>query len=304
MVLLASALFSALALASFEVIRSARRSSGPDWVGPAGALVAGAMAQAIGLAAWFFPIELRSSRRRCSTASPRSRTSRASPATSVVFILAALAEVAFPKASAFGGMPLGGLVGELFGEVLRTLFSTIGSYIIGLTIVALILVGRATFSFIEWVKRVERTFVLVGERGAFGLRALVSARATAREIDKKRDEDARKVAGPRIARPTTDDAIIAALTEDEEADRKSMEIAVASGDGPPLPMLAAGLARAASPSPLEAPAPAEAASEAVPRRQPSAPREEGGDRAGRDDGERSADRDPAARRAAEHAEGR
>ncbi|MFT3774292.1 MAG: DNA translocase FtsK [Minicystis sp.] len=62
------------------------------------------------------------------------------------------------------------------------------------------------------------------------------------------------MAGPRIARPVADDAIIAALTEDEEADRKSMEIAVASGDGPPLPLLAAGLARAATAPAMEAPA--------------------------------------------------
>ncbi|APR84425.1 Cell division protein FtsK [Minicystis rosea] len=255
MVLLASALFSALALASFRGDPLRPEVIGPDWVGPAGSMVAGAMAQAIGLAAWFFPIEL------ALIAAPLlngkqsiANVTRIAGDVVVVFILAALGEVAFPKATAFGGMPLGGLVGELFGEVLRTLFSTIGSYIIGLTIVALILVGRATFSFIEFVKRVERTFVLLGERGAFGLRALVSAWATAREIDKKRDEDARKVATPRIARPTADDAIIAALTEDEEADRKSMEIAVASGDGPPLPLLAAGLARAAVAAPEEPPA--------------------------------------------------
>ena len=49
-----------------------------------------------------------------------------------------------------GGKPveqtrIGGSVGELFGEVMRALFSTIGSYIIGLTVVGLILIGRAAF---------------------------------------------------------------------------------------------------------------------------------------------------------------
>jgi S-DNA-T family DNA segregation ATPase FtsK/SpoIIIE len=258
MVLLASALFSALALASFRGDPLRPEVVGPDWVGPAGALVAGAAVQAIGLAACFFPVELAFLAAPLLNGKPSGAgVTRIAGDVVVVFILAALAEVAFPRATAFGGMPLGGLVGELFGEVLRTLFSTIGSYIIGLTIVALILVGRATFSFIEQMKRLERTFVLVGERGAFGLRALLSAWATARDIDRKRDDDARKVAGPRIALPRADDAIIAALTEEDDGDRKSMEIAVASGDGPPLPLLAAGLARAAAPAEPVAAAPTE-----------------------------------------------
>jgi S-DNA-T family DNA segregation ATPase FtsK/SpoIIIE len=268
MMLIASALFSALALASFRGDPLRPEVVGPDWVGPAGALVAGAMVQAIGLAAWFFPIELALIASPLLNGKPSiAGVTRIAGDVVVCFILAALAEVAFPKATAFGGMPLGGLVGELFGEVLRTLFSTIGSYIIGLTIVALILVGRATFSFIEWVKRLERTFVLLGERGAFGLKALVSAWATAREIDKKRDDDAKKLhVGPRIALPNADEAIIAALTEDEEAERKSMEIAVAPGEGPPvalLPRAVTEAAPAAAPAEPEAPQKGRRAKKAV-----------------------------------------
>ena len=254
MVLIASALFTALALATFRGDPLRPEINGADWVGPAGAVVARAVVEAIGLAAWFVPVELLLVSTPLLHGKPSiASVTRIAGDVVVLFILAALAEVAFPRVTAFGGMPLGGLVGELFGEVLRTLFSTIGSYIIGLTIVALILVGRATFSFIEWVKRVERTLVLVGERGAFGLRALLGAWATAREIDKKRDDAARKAAAPRIAKPEVDDAIIAALTEDDDADRRSsMEIAVASGEGPPLPLLTTGIARLA---PTSEPAP-------------------------------------------------
>jgi DNA segregation ATPase FtsK/SpoIIIE, S-DNA-T family len=260
MVLLASALFSALALLSFRGDPLRPEVAGQDWVGPAGAAVAGAAVQAIGLAAWFFPLELAFIAAPLLNGKPSvANVTRIAGDVVVIFILAALAEVAFPKVTAFGGMPLGGLVGELFGEVLRTLFSTIGSYIIGVTIVALILVGRATFSFIELAQRIERTFVLVGERGAFGARALMGAWATAREIDKKIDDDTRKALGPRIAKPQADDAIIAALTEEEDDDRKSMEIAVAKGDGPPV--IGAGVPRVAPPTkepaiepPPEAPA--------------------------------------------------
>ncbi len=178
----------------------------------------------------------------------------------MVFILAALGEVAFPRAVAFGAMPLGGAVGELFGEVLRTLFSTIGSYIIGLTIVALILIGRATFSFIDWVKKVERTAVSLSERAAGWARALLGAWATAREIDKKRDEDARQATAPRIAKASSDDAIIAALTDEEDpaadADRRTMEITVAAGEGLPPPLFERDLGVVETPPPPpEDPAP-------------------------------------------------
>ena len=249
LVLIASALFSALALASFRADPLRPELSGPDWVGPVGALVARAGVEAIGLCAWLVPIELTLLAAPLLDGKPsRVGVTRIAGDVVVVFILAALSQVAFPGATSFAAMPLGGLVGELFGEVLRTLFSSIGSYIIGLTIVALILIGRATFSFIDWVKRLERALVALSERGAGGLRALVGAWSTARAIDKQRDADARRVAAPRIARPTSDDAIIAALTEDDDevVDRRSIQLAVAGGDGLPLPLplLDAGVPRA------------------------------------------------------------
>src|SRR4051812_12756811 len=181
LVLLASALFTALALASLRGDPLRPEVTGPDWVGPVGALAAHAGAEAIGLAAWLFPIEL------ALLAAPLlngkrsiAGVTRLAGDVGVVFILSALAQVAFPHATAFGAMPLGGAVGELFGEVLRTLFSTIGSYLIGLTIVSLILVGRATFSFIEEMKRLERALARLADRVAGALRALVGAWAAAR----------------------------------------------------------------------------------------------------------------------------
>jgi S-DNA-T family DNA segregation ATPase FtsK/SpoIIIE len=120
--------------------------------------------------------------------------------------------------------------------VLRTLFSTVGSYIIGLTVVGLILIGRATFSFIDGVKRIEAAMVALADRTRTAGHAVLGAWATARQIDQKREEDERKVTPPRIALPAGEDAIIAALTDDEElveSERQRMEIAVAPADLPP-----------------------------------------------------------------------
>ncbi|MEO7329996.1 MAG: DNA translocase FtsK 4TM domain-containing protein, partial [Minicystis sp.] len=234
LVLLASALYTALALTSFRGDPLRPEIVGGDWVGPVGATCAGALVETIGLAAWFIPIEL------CLLATPLlhgkpsiAGITRFAGDLVVLIILAALGHVAFPHVTAFGAMLIGGSVGELFGEVLRALFSTIGSYIIGLTVVGLILVGRATFSFIEWVKKAERAFIALCERISAWSRALVAAWSTAREIDreKTKDEAQRRAAEPKIAKASGTDAIIAALTEEElesAASRDSgVEVAIA-----------------------------------------------------------------------------
>ncbi|XXT18408.1 DNA translocase FtsK 4TM domain-containing protein [Sorangium sp. So ce429] len=216
LVLLVSALYSALALASFRADPLRPEVSGEDWVGPVGAALAGASVEAVGVIAWFVPLELA----LLATPLLGSRRSiasmfRLSGDVVVVVVLAALSHVAFPRAVAFGAMPLGGAVGELFGEVLRALFSNIGSYIIGLTIVALILMGRATFSFIELAHRAEQLAVAIAARIAGWARALFGAWAAARDLE-RRAAASEQEGPPIIARNSSPDAIIAALADDTD----------------------------------------------------------------------------------------
>ncbi|WP_437504615.1 DNA translocase FtsK 4TM domain-containing protein [Sorangium sp. So ce1099] len=216
LVLLVSALYSALALASFRADPLRPEVSGEDWVGPVGAALAGASVEAVGVIAWFVPLELA----LLATPLLGSRRSiasmfRLSGDVVVVVVLAALSHVAFPRAVAFGAMPLGGAVGELFGEVLRALFSNIGSYIIGLTIVALILMGRATFSFIELAHRAEQLAVAIAARVAGWARALFGAWAAARDLE-RRAAAAEQEEPAIIARNSSPDAIIAALADDAD----------------------------------------------------------------------------------------
>src|SRR5262249_8998275 len=58
LVLFASALYVALALASFRGDPLRPEVVGWDWVGPVGAAGARALAEAVGAVAWFVPIEL------------------------------------------------------------------------------------------------------------------------------------------------------------------------------------------------------------------------------------------------------
>ncbi|WP_437315980.1 DNA translocase FtsK 4TM domain-containing protein [Sorangium sp. So ce385] len=285
LVLLVSALYSALALASFRADPLRPEVSGDDWVGPVGAALAGASVQAVGVIAWFVPLEL------ALLAMPllgakRSIASlfRLSGDLVVVIVLAALAHVAFPRAVAFGAMPLGGAVGELFGEVLRALFSNIGSYIIGLTIVALILMGRATFSFIELAHRAEQLAVAIAVRVAGWARALFGAWAAARDLERREGASAQE-APPIIARNSSPDAIIAALADDADEPlsdpaARNTPVEPAHAEAPALdlwksaPLSAAAEEPAAPPKPrrgrkAQAKEPREAASQGSEAREPA-----------------------------------
>jgi len=214
--LIATALYSALALWSFEAHPLRADIVGQDWVGPVGAAFARALVAHFGLASWLFPAELTLlALPLLSGRESQVRAVRFAGDAVVAVVLSALAHVAFPGARAFGEMPLGGQVGELFGEVMRALFSTVGSYIIGLTVVSLILVGRASFSVITAAQRCGQLLHRASERALAGVQSLSSAWVTAREIDRKKREDERIAAEPTICAEEAD-AIIAALVETED----------------------------------------------------------------------------------------
>src|ERR1700722_11912676 len=142
------ALFLALALASYPQ---------QNWVGPVGELLAGWLASLVGLVAWALPLELF----LLGIPLVRGKESAATPGRIAGDLLmgvvaAALVQVGSPGQTAFGVVPPGGLIGELFGEVARSLFSTAGSFLVGFACLGLILIGRATFSFIAFTRMLGR----------------------------------------------------------------------------------------------------------------------------------------------------
>jgi S-DNA-T family DNA segregation ATPase FtsK/SpoIIIE len=244
LLLFAASVFAGLALASFRADPVNPDVLGGDWVGPVGASFAHGIVSLLGAVAWGVPIELALfaaplMRRRASIAN----VARLAGDVLVACILAALLHISTPEATAFGTMPIGGSFGELFGEVLRALFSTLGSYIIGLTIIGLILIGRASFSFIAWVERAERGTGAAAAKAKEGAKAVAGAWAMARDLERERAEKERRTQEPLIDSPGSDEAIIAALSDDGE-----------SGEGllPPLRIAeAAGFTPEALPVKLE-----------------------------------------------------
>ncbi len=212
---LVASLYLVLALLSLRVSINDPTLHGEDWVGPVGAGIARVLAQGFGLVAWALPLELALfgapllRRQR-----PTITSLRIAGDLVLAIVLSALAHIAFPELRLFGDLGAGGNVGLLFGELFAALFSTLGSFLVGSTVVGLILIGRASFSFIElcqWLasaaKSVGRFCFAQGVR----LREAWSEASSVRDAER---EQRRLELRPRIDKPS-DEAIIAQLDEDD-----------------------------------------------------------------------------------------
>ncbi len=193
---------------------------GENWVGPVGAAVARAFVTLVGVAAWVVPIEAL----LLGIPYVRGRKTNATPARLagdllMVVIGAALVQVGGPGKMAFGHHPAGGMIGELFGELGRSLFSTMGSFLVGFALIGLILISRAHFSFIALVKWVGRLGTVSAEKTATGARSVAGAWAKARELDREKEAQRKKDEEPLIAGPASGAATIL-VPEDEPGDEE------------------------------------------------------------------------------------
>ncbi len=197
------AVFLILALASF-----------PDrnWVGPVGEACAQGLASLVGIVGWALPLELvllgiPVIRGKESAATP----GRVAGDLLITVVAAALVQVGWPGRAAFGGMAAGGLVGELFGELGRSLFSTAGSFLVGFACLGLILIGRAAFSFIALARLVARVVTGFAAWVTGATRALRQAWAEAKALERARHGVNAAALEPRIVTSAGDEAIVAAL---------------------------------------------------------------------------------------------
>ncbi len=218
LVLWTLALFFALALASYQgdpAGNAGATTPGPDWVGPVGALGARGLVSLVGAVAWGLPLEL------MLLGIPLVR-GKESPATAgriagnflLAIVTAALVQVGSPGRTAFGTYPAGGIVGELFGELARSLFSTAGSFLVGFACLGLVLIGRAAFSFIAFARLVARLASRLARWTAEATLAVREAWRQARSLEKERSESARIPGEPNIDTTTRDEAIVSSLPLD------------------------------------------------------------------------------------------
>jgi S-DNA-T family DNA segregation ATPase FtsK/SpoIIIE len=257
LVLFTLALFLALALASYQGDPSAGvlttpTPPGPDWVGPVGSLFARSLVSLVGIVGWGLPLEL------VLLGIPL-LGAKESPATPgrvagdllLAVVTAALIQVGSPTRTAFGTHPAGGVVGELFGEFGRSLFSTAGSFLVGFACLGLILIGRAAFSFIAFARMVARFASSAAEWAAGATRAIREAWRQARALERERSESARAESEPRIDTSPRDKAIVAALPL--ELDDGVVDALVAVEAVAPIAAPAKRRAKAAAVAPIPSP---------------------------------------------------
>ncbi len=182
LVLWTFALFLFLALGSYET--SAEGASvGRNWVGPVGELFAHGLVAALGLVAWSIPVEAM----LLGVPFVRGKKSlitsqRVAGDVLVLIFAAALVQVAFPDRPAFGHMTNAGVV---------------------------VLIGRASFSFIALMQWVMRLGEKGAEKTAHGAKSVGEAWKKARDLEKEKREAERQAALPHIASEHGDDATIA-----------------------------------------------------------------------------------------------
>ena len=217
LLLFTGTVFLFLALASAKFDPSDPTVGQRNWVGPTGVFLASILIQGFGVVAWLAPVEL------SLIAAPlfRGRSKgdlglRLAGDLTLAVVFAALCQVALPGSEVFGKAAIGGNVGLLFGELMREFFSTAGSFLVGLAISGLILIGRSSFSFISFCHRVLALLRLISDRLRSVSARLSSAWRQAWQL--RREEKARLAteAAPRIETPDPDAAILMHLSADDD----------------------------------------------------------------------------------------
>src|ERR1700722_13256647 len=181
-----AAVFLTLALASYSGapgVSDGATLHGPDWVGPVGAACARWLVTTVGVVGWAFPLEMA----LLGVPLVRGKPNLATPArlagdVLIVVIGAALVQIGWPDRHAFGEHGASGMVGELFGELARSLFSTVGSFLVGFASLGLILIARAAFSFIALVGAIGRWSAKGAIGTATGAKTVAEAWSTARAL--------------------------------------------------------------------------------------------------------------------------
>jgi S-DNA-T family DNA segregation ATPase FtsK/SpoIIIE len=130
-------------------------------------------------------------------------------------VLSALVQVTAPELTSFGAASAAGNVGMLFGELSRQAFSTLGSFLVGFTIVGLILIGRSSFSFIDWCQRTSDWTLRCLRRLAEMMAGLYAAWIQARALRRAKREELTQRVAPHIGSHDKDEAILMHLEDDE-----------------------------------------------------------------------------------------
>ncbi|MGE3632264.1 MAG: DNA translocase FtsK 4TM domain-containing protein, partial [Sandaracinaceae bacterium] len=179
-------------------------NGGENWIGPVGEGLASMLATAFGVAAWLVPAELALATARLFTKSTAMLgVGRVASTLVIVLIGCALVHLAWPAQTVFGGHLPGGLIGEVLGEVMRSLLGLAGSYLVGIAIILVTIVLRTPFSVIQSGRKLALAVRAAWGRLRDWARAGLEAWREAKELERLEREEAERAAQPKISMDAT-----------------------------------------------------------------------------------------------------
>jgi signal transduction histidine kinase len=187
------ALLMGLSLWSYDA------AGGDNLVGPVGTGLASALATAFGVAAWLLPIELGLAARRLFSGR-RGLLGAATIASTlvIVFIGCALLHLAMPSEQVFGGHLPGGRIGEVLGEVLRSLFGFAGAVVLGVAILLVTLVLRTPVSVVDAARMLTSALREGYGRVSDAIRAVAEAWREAKALEAEEHAAQRALLEPKV----------------------------------------------------------------------------------------------------------
>ncbi|MBK6577313.1 MAG: DNA translocase FtsK 4TM domain-containing protein [Sandaracinaceae bacterium] len=217
------ALLMGLSLWSYDA------AGGDNLVGPVGTGLASALATAFGVAAWLLPIELGLAARRLFSGR-RGLLGAATIASTlvIVFIGCALLHLAMPSEQVFGGHLPGGRIGEVLGEVLRSLFGFAGAVVLGVAILLVTLVLRTPVSVVDAARMLTSALREGYGRVSDAIRAVAEAWREAKALEAEEHAAQRALLEPKVitagapataepaAGPDTRDEGLSSVWDDED----------------------------------------------------------------------------------------
>lgn len=217
----AATLLLGLALWSYDM------RGGANWIGPVGSGLAGALLTAFGLGACVIPVELGLATWTLFRGD-RARRGIVQAASMLVVVLVgcALLHLAMTSVTVFGGHLAGGVMGELVGEVLRSLFGLAGAVVVCVSLLLITMVLRTPLSVVSLARRGFQAALVSWRSAVEGGQQLVQAWREAKAIELAEREATRLREQPKIvphkeSAPTKKAlAAVEATDEDEEKDEE------------------------------------------------------------------------------------
>ena len=230
----AAAVLFGLALASYDA------RSTENLAGPVGAALAGTVVSAFGITAWLLPFELAAASVRLF----RGRGAILGVATVVSTLVltlvgCSLLHLALLGTEVHGGHLPGGILGEVLGEVLRSLFGTAGAYVLTITVLLITLVLRTRLTITGLIARVR----VHGGAGVAKVReslgTVAEAWREARELERQEREALEaELAGEEASEDDEEEEApgeAAAELDEEEEDEASEPVVVPAKPKKPTP---------------------------------------------------------------------